>query len=289
MRLSTVLFILLAGASTVRSAEAQGAADPAAVVRPASLREATDLGLKLIGVFDDQTGEWLDQVVVRDTVGNETATSKIGVATLNALEPVAGVFLLELRKPGYQPQRVRLRADTSAQVLIALRRVASAATPLAPIVTTARSTLQSDAGMAEGFFNRCQLGAACVGPSDIERRPTAQLADLLAVVPGVHRNCTGTSGITSRSASRINGIVDVASCKITMTGINSSICTPYFFINGFLWVPATGQGDVQSQVDKAVDYSRVTGVEVYLTMESKPARFDPGGWVSCGSIVIWMR
>lgn len=285
---------ILAAPFHSRTAAAQGGADTAVIVKPASASEAAALGLKLIGVFDGNTGAWIARAVVRDTLGHETITSDIGVATLNALTPVAGFFVLEIGKPGYEPTRLRVRGDTTTQVLVALQPH-SAAT-LAPVVTTAKRRMELDPGASEGFFDRCQLGAACVGPAEIARHPTARLAELLAQTPGVHRNCTDRGSANGFGVDVLGGrqtrssVTDVSTCKITMSRVGSPpICQPYYFVNGLFWNPKTGNGDAQTQVDKAVDYSRVTGIEVYLTDQPKPPKFDVRIGGECGAIVIWMR
>lgn len=263
------------------------------IVRPATASEATALGLKLIGVFDANTGAWIAHAVVRDTLGNETTTSDIGVATLNALTAVAGYFVVEIAKPGYEPTRLRLRGDTTTQVMVALQP--QSVGTLAPVVTTAKRRIELDPGASEGFLNRCQLGAACVGPAEIARHPTARIAELLAQTPGVHRNCTDRGGpagfgvdVTGQQG-RSSG-AGASTCKITMSRVGSPpICQPYYFVNGLFWNPKTGIGDAQTQVDKAVDYSRVTGIEVYLTDQPKPPKFDVRIGGECGAIVIWMR
>jgi len=272
------------------SAVAQASPDTGVtIVKPASAREAMQLGLKLIGVFDDSTGQWVDRAVVRDTLGHETTTSSIGVATLNALTPLAGYFVLEVRKPGYQSAHLRLRADTSTQFMVALHSNPLGATQLAPVVTTARAQMQADPGLSEGFATRCQIGAACVGPADIARRPTAVISDLLAQTQGVHRNCTGTDGIRG-SRFRTDGLSEVAACKITMNAPTvTGTCDPYYFVNGMLWETKTGNGDMQAQIEKAIGFDRLTGIEVYLTDQAKPPKFDVRIPAPCGAIVLWTR
>ena len=259
------------------------------IITPASASEASRLGLKLIGVFDDSTGDWIARAIVRDTLGHEATTSPIGVATLNVLTPLAGYFVLEIRKPGYESAHLRLRADTAAQFLVALHANPLGATALDPVVTTARQRLDRDPGLRERFLTRCQIGAACVGPAEIARRPTSVISDLLAQTPGVHRNCTGTAGITG-GRYRTNGLSEVATCKISMSAPTvSGSCDPYYFVDGVPWETKVGNGDVQSQIEKSVDFSKLTGIEVYLTDQAKPAKFDVRIPVGCGAIVLWTR
>src|SRR6185312_6643728 len=79
---------------------------------PRSVDAAKAAGMKLLGLYDNDDGHWIAGATIRDTLGYEAVTSRIGVAALNALTPIAGYYLLEIRKPGYSPRFLRLRDDT---------------------------------------------------------------------------------------------------------------------------------------------------------------------------------
>ena len=241
-----------------------------------TLGDAEAAGLKLIGVFDAGDGHWISGATVRDTLGGETTTSSIGVAALNNLTPLVGYYILEIRKPGYAPRRLRLRADTTAEVLASLEpNPLGSGTTLAAVVVTARRRLVEDAGKREGFITRCESGLiACVGRSELDRHPTGGPGALLNHVEGIHLECRNSR----------NG------CAVQMHPIaGKAYCTPQFFLNGLPWDPGTGQ----AQLDKFLNSSNIDGVEVYVPTAPHPARFNPASHFdptgSCGSIVIWTR
>lgn len=116
---------------------------------------------RLIGVLDAQTGDWIDRAVVRDTLGDETTTTRFGVATLNVLNAIAGYYLIEVRKEGHAPRRLRLRADTTFEIILPLQPNAlGSATQLPAMVTTERRRMYQDAGERRGFLERCRATTA---------------------------------------------------------------------------------------------------------------------------------
>jgi hypothetical protein len=256
----------------------------------------TDTGrvepLRLIGVLDAKTGDWINRAIVRDTLGTETQTTRYGVATLNVLTPIAGFYLLEIRKEGYIPRRVRLRADTSYQLMFALQpNPLGDATQLPAVVTTARQRLERDPGEYSGFFDRCQVKSVqCVGLGDIDRRPTANLDVMLANKAGLHRECRQKARRTTGRKGQASAFdEDVGSCIIMMHTASPppTYCVPTYFVDGYEWFPVDGAP--QGEIDKYFPPLRIAGIEVYLTKEPVPPRFETLAFPGCGTIVIWTR
>jgi hypothetical protein len=248
--------------------------------------------LRLIGVLDATSGDWIDRAVVRDTLGNETTTTRYGVAALNVLTSIAGFYLLEIRKEGYAPRRIRLRADTTIELMLALQRnPLGDATKLPAVVTTERRRIQQDSGQRSGFFNRCQAKTTqCVGRAELDRRSTSTLDNLLSMKDDIHRNCqealqgpVWTPGPTTKPDD------DLIGCLIQMH-IRAGFgvyCTPTYFIDGFEWQSLGGTA--QAQIDKFLPPNKIEGIEIYLPMSPTPVRFAPPWNSDCGSIVIWTR
>ncbi len=268
-------------------ARAQTTRDSVVPPQP-SLAQVKAMGLKLLGVLDDSTGAWVADATVRDTVGNEVRTTRNGLAALNNLAAVYGFYFLEIRKEGYAPRRIKLRADSASEFMVALTpRALGDATALPAVVTTAAARLDRDDGQRDGFIRRCELGAKCIGRRELDLHPTQKLADLLSNTRGIHRTCT--------SAARLRGspVDDVPICLVEMfeslpTDVRHPYCAPNYFVDGILWNPRTGNGNSQAQLDRALDTSRIASMEVYLANEPTPARFVvPGS--KCGAIVIWTR
>ncbi|MEO6879277.1 MAG: hypothetical protein ABI205_12410 [Gemmatimonadaceae bacterium] len=257
------------------------------VIQPTSIAGAEAAGVKLLGVFDASTGDWIDRATVRDTLGNQTQTSKIGVAALNVLSPVVGYYMFEVRKEGYASQRYRLRADTAAEFLVSLTpNPLGHATALPAMLTTdRREMLDRDPGLRAGFFVRCEAAVVhCVGPKDLERRPTDRLGDLLTNLQGVHRTCT----TVRMPAFNPPPQKAVSNCIIQMKPIAGPplFCTPTYFLNGVRW-DALG-GSSQAQLDQFLNASIIDGIEVYLSDAPIPGRFYVPQ-TECGAVVIWSR
>lgn len=305
MRLASCLVMLLAAVSAPTAGAQSTPPAPAEPVVVTTAREATALGIRLIAVMDDSTGAWLENVVIRDTLGHEVRTSKTGLATLNLLSEVYGYYILEARREGYEPRRLKLRADTAKEVMVSLKpRRLSAATGLPAVVVTERASLRLNDGAREGFAQRCDMGARCVGPAEIDRHPTQPIADLLAATDGIHRMCTGSNSIgpdpnamwekqlKSSRALRTNALDEVPTCRIEMLeslpkNVAHPYCVPNFLING-IPLPDSATDTGQTYIDKFFTGEKIAGIEVYPANEPAPARFVISG-STCGTIVIWTR
>jgi hypothetical protein len=263
---------------------------------PRTLHGQVDTGLvqplRLIGVLDAATGDWINRAVVRDTLGDETFTTRFGVATLDVLTPIAGFYLLEIRKEGYVPRRIRLRADTSYEIMFALQpNPLGNATQLPAVVTTERQRLQNDPGERRGFFDRCQIKTVqCVGRAELDRRPTGTLDNVVGMKSGVHRECAATNHGAVWNPEPTSSFDDqLFGCLLQMrTPVPPPMfCTPTYYVDGFEWLPLAGRS--QAQIDKFLPPQRIEGIEVYLPNEPHPPRFTPPLYNSCGMIVIWTR
>ena len=249
--------------------------------------------LRLIGVLDAKTGDWINRATVRDTLGTETQTTRYGVATLNVLTPIAGFYLLEIRKEGYTPRRVRLRADTTYQIMFTLEpNPLGEATQLPAVVTTAAKQLQADAGQLSGFVERCQIvSVQCLGRADLDKRPTGNLDAVLAMKTGLHRDCRGKPQRTRVGMRDDNPPFDddLTGCLVQMRAASPppTYCTPTYFVDGYEWFPFGGPA--QGQIDKYYPPQRIAGIEVYLTNEPIPPRFSTSFFTGCGAVVIWTR
>jgi hypothetical protein len=268
--------------TTAKSASRDSAS---ANVPVATIAQAEASGIKLLGISDANTGGWIDHATVRDTLGDETLTSDIGVAALSELRPLMGYYMLEVRKPGYTPQRFKLKADTSEEFLVSLTPNPLGQATVLPAMTTtaAMQSLERDPGLRQGFFTRCQSAfAACVGPKDVELRPTEQLEGLVANTHGITIKCPTTRGPG-----------DDATCLIKMLSwpilpgskpVPDGLCNPTFFLNGREWSALAGGS--QQQLNQFVVPANIDGIEIYLSGQPRPIRWAvPNS--NCGAIVIW--
>lgn len=294
------LAITAVGFSQVAAQTQPARPDSAVVVNPTSAAQAVSLGVKLLGIYDSKTGSWIDHATVRDTLGNEVTSTRNGIAPLNALSPLVGVYLVEVRKEGYAPRRLRIPADSGSEFMIGLEpNPLGDVARLPAVVTTDRAALQRDPGLSDGFFHRCELGATCIGRKDLDLRPSEKLAEMLGTKKGIHRDCSSPYGAGSAKGARDirNNAADYyPGCTIMMlaptTTGGSPYCTPTYYLNGIEWQPQHGGGgSAQNQLDDVVNPTTISGIEVYLTEDVKPARYEkpPVNGMRCGSVVIWTR
>lgn len=276
---------------TVRQPPTEASLRADTVSTPRTALDAEAKGMKLLGLYDNGDGHWIAGATIRDTLGNEAVTSRIGIAALTTLTPIAGYYLLEIRKPGYSPRWLRLRNDTTSEILAALAPNPLGGTLLAPTVVTADRKLAYDAGQREGFIDRCQTGLiSCVGRAVLDKHTTGNLDTFLDHVDGIKRVCMGRTiaELNPRAVASSNGAAPAAgSCPIYMEPIGSNACKPNYVVNGFDWAPL-GR-DPQAELDQFLNSATIEGMEVYLPGHPVPKRFDPKPFSDCGVIVIWTR
>ncbi|HEY4217888.1 MAG TPA: carboxypeptidase-like regulatory domain-containing protein [Gemmatimonadaceae bacterium] len=228
-------------------------------------------GPALLHVFDQATRAPIDRAAIRDTLGNQMQTSSTGTAVLNALRPIAGYYMLEVRKPGYAPQRFKLRADTAAEFVVAITpsRLGSTAT-LPTVEVNATRLMWSDAGVKEGFFARCERAVpSCVGRKMLDSHPALGLGTLILQAPGMH----------CHFVARSTGVPD--GCIPEMyPQFGARSCEPVYFLDGYR-VPLY---NINSMFDPKHTY----GIEIYRSGIARPERFDTPGY-DCGAILIWTQ
>lgn len=210
-----------------------------------------------------------------------------GVAALNGLSPVIGVYLIEIRKAGYAPKQVRIGVDAGSEFLVALTpKPLGSVAELPAVITTAKQSIYKDDGLRDGFFHRCELGVKCLGRKDFDMRPIESVPEQLSRVPGIRSACIhpyATGGMKGAGDIRQNSIGYSGSCGIRMRAAirdhGISYCSPAWFLNG---LPTIAPPPPTTQI---------AGMEVYLTNDPTPARYrvPPTGGPSCGAIVVWTR
>jgi hypothetical protein len=283
VRMALVPILLAASAATAgaqRDTLAKSATpDTVSATQPVTVAGAEAAGMKLLGVFDATTGEWIHGATVRDTLGDQTVTSDVGVASLEVLSPLLRVYMLEIRKEGYAPAHFKLRADTASEFLVSLtRNPLGQAKSLPGMVTTARQSLNEDPGLREGFFKRCQLAPdVCIGRRILDAHPTGHLADVVGNLPGIRRACPPERSLTACWFQML---------KFPIEPYPNEHCIPTFYLNGNEWAALGGQ--TQAQLDQFFVPEHIEGIEVYLSGQPRPLRWTiPGS--SCGVVVIWTR
>jgi hypothetical protein len=232
---------------------------------------------RIIGIFDSRTGEPLRAVQVRDLFsGDYVVTTVTGSARLDFLTFKGTAAMIELRKLGYRAKELVLdHRDT-----VAITELLEPAVTLAPVVTTESYRIDRDAGKWEGLAERCRSkSVTCIGGEELEKMPSANLADFLIRADGV---TIGACGAGRR-----------AQCgRIAMRSpvIPPSYCQPTFFVDGYEWdshmSPPT---DLTPHKPAQGPYTpgNVKAVEVYPPERPRPLRFE--GDPACGAVVIWTK
>jgi len=256
----------------------------------APLRAQTGHSVRMIGVYDAQTGEPIPEVQVRDAFsGSFVVTSATGTARLDFITYRGIAAIVELRKMGYEAKQVVVSQDTAS-----VTEVLTRATQLAPMVTTETYRLDLDPGLRGGFEQRCEAKlVTCYRDDDLAKHAVGNVADLLIHAYGIVLGSCGTGatislgrGVADRSRSTQCG-------KIAMRPLTipPAFCSPTIFVDGHEW-PATGGPAIDLSPGKpstaALDPTAITKIEVYPSEKPRPLRFQ-GSDPTCGAVVIWTK
>jgi hypothetical protein len=234
---------------------------------------------RLLGVFDQNTGEPVIGVQVRDEFsGTYALTTATGTVRLSFLSFRGNAAAVRLTKIGYEPKTVLLAQADTAPLTEVLERVPM----LAPMVTTERYRLDRDEGRWDGFSRRCeQRTVTCFTESTLAAKPSSNMADFLIDAPGVTIGACGPDKTRNGQCGRLS---------MHSATIPPAYCEPSIFIDGFLWNPhMTSPIDMQPEAPPSAPFTpaNVKGVEVYPSEVPRPIRFE--GDPICGAIVIWTK
>ena len=233
---------------------------------------------RILGVFDETTGEPVDSVRVLDVLnGNSSLTTRTGTVALFFLPD--GGSLVRLQKIGYEPQTLPVAispADT-APVTLTLRRL----TQLSPVVTKANSTPQYISPALRGFEERRRSGFGYfVGDSVLRANEGRLLANLLA--------------------SRMPGFITRPGRASATYLWQSPRCVgggpPQVYLDGVPMPPDIlgGRTSRSGSVDNLpinltnFDVSSLAGVEWYPDGTSTPVEFNHTS-ARCGALLLWTR
>ncbi len=271
MRFLSAIALLVAGIAVAPVASAQ---------RPA-----------LLGVYDAQTGAPIQGAVVRDTLGAQALTSADGVVALTYVNAIGPFVLLEIRKVGYRPLHVKVRADSLRDRTELLEPLPlGEANALPAVVTTAKYNVRLDSGLWNGFAARCTVETVrCFKFDELAERPSDALVDFLDRAGGMTPQCgtTMTRGARPRRVTGSGGRT-LDCVKMRGTGVLAAkLCVPTYYLDGF----ARGNAEnTLDQIEESLNPGDVKGIEVYMSGDPVPARWDGGGGnVGCGAVVIWTK
>lgn len=231
-----------------------------AQTRPPVDSAATIRG-RLLGVYDNESGEPIADAVVTDAVtGDHALTSRTGTVSLWFVKATGSI--VQVRKLGYEPWSALVDPTEPTPITVTLKRV----TTLAAVVTTARHDMVKDAGDRDGIGVRCENPhVTCTRATELAQLPSRTLGDFVVKAPGV---------------------IGPGIMMHTTTG---GVCKPTYFVDGMVWnrrEPPIGNPNVPPAAGVYAT-SDVVAIEVYETGVSRPLRFS--GDPRCGAIVIWTK
>lgn len=232
---------------------------------------------RIIGVYDEATGDPIDSVRVLDVLnGNSSLTTRTGTVSLFFLPD--GGSLVRLQKIGYEPQTLTVAispADT-VPLTLTLRRLAQ----LSPVVTQANSVPRHISPALQGFEERRKIGFGYfLGDSVLRANEGRLLANVLM--------------------SRMPGImVKPGRASATYLG-QSPRCVgggpPQVYLDGVPLSPdIPGGRATSSSIDNLpfnltnFDVSSLAGVEWYPDGASTPMEFNHTS-ARCGALLLWTR
>jgi hypothetical protein len=191
-----------------------------------------------------------------------------------------GEFRLRVSSLGYARLLSRAERIEAGETLSLVLSVHPSAIALAPLEVTGSERFTSP--VLATFYARAErgVGGVFLTRDDIDRLQPRRLSELLATVPGVRMDASGTLGaspgvLLSRSPS----------------GVGGRPCPVQIFLDGVPVGRNTGIGarsPYAVQVDPLARPEEVEGIEIYPSLGQVPAEFLTQD-ARCGVVAIWRR
>jgi hypothetical protein len=261
--LSRIVFLALLATSSL-------AAQDASRVNPQPASAAAYRN-RLLGAFDEQSGEPIEGLEVIDLASGTTArTTKTGTVSLAFLTD--GTSLVRLRKLGYAPMTMSVAispADTSPLTIVMKRSAQEL-----PAVVTKDSASPYISPALRGFDERMRahLGGQFVAESSLRKMDSDVLSDVLRRFHGATlvRGGHFVSTRKSKPGPVLRSVTPGLNCYVAVyeNGIKRASLGPIDF-------------------DK-VNVSDYAGVEFYAGPETYPAWISPTD-NDCGVLLLWLR
>ena len=247
---------------------------------PPAARVATDslaYRHRLLGVFDERTGDPLQGAEVRDmysgTVALTTATGTVSLAFLPA-----GRTLVVIRKLGYLPRSVFVtisRTDTAALTLLLAPQPVTL-----PTVTTTDSADSHLPPVLREFERRRRAGQGrFISEAQLRARDGQQMSTVLAALPGLSVHSGSVVGTRGTSAGPV----------IMSAG---TACYATVYQDGAMIYQAAFQLQTRAP-QPPPDFSRLSAdlysaVEFYASPAEYPPSISPTN-NNCGVLMLWTR
>ncbi|HEY4306873.1 MAG TPA: hypothetical protein VGM82_20550 [Gemmatimonadaceae bacterium] len=241
-----------------------------AVVRAQSPNALPSYRLRILGVFDTQSGEPVEGAEVIDLLGKVTAkTTATGTVTLSYLPE--GETLLRIRKLGFDVSTmlVSISPDDTIPVTVLLKRTGQ----LLPTVFTTDSSVKTviSPGLREFELRRLRGGGYFVREAEMRKHDTKMMTSVARTIPGLKVLCnrTGTSCIPA--SGRQTG----------RTAMTNGGCAADIYVDGLLSNPADNNLE-RMRVDQ------FAAAEFYTGGAQTPSQYNKTG-ANCGVLLLWTR
>lgn len=232
---------------------------------------------RILGVFDDDSGEPIEGVEVIDVLnGNSALTTKTGTVTLAFLPD--GGSMVRLRKVGYGVQTftVPISPADTAPITIMMNK----ATTLATVVVT-DSTAHYISPALRGFEERKKAGfGRFIDESEMRKNDNHTMADVLvAHLPGLMVVPAPLGAKFIASSRRMCSGPAMRACR-------NADCYPTVFVDGV-------RANLGTNPSLPPDWGKISptdyaAVEFYAGGASAPAEFS-GTNNECGILLLWSR
>jgi hypothetical protein len=267
-RVMLVTSILVLPPTTAVAQSSPPPASPASLVR---------YRLRVLGVFDEATGEPVEGAEVGDILtGASALTTKTGTVSLFFLPDGGG--LVRIRKLGYASTSLAVRISPADTVPITI--LLTRAVELPAVVTRDSAVHHTSPGM-RGFDERQRAGFGhFVTEAELRKADDRKLGDVIrARVPGLVL-VPGAGGAAYMVAQR--------NCQ---TDAKRGPCsTPRCYVHVYLDGALIDNGDRASlRTDfSRMDVNQLGGVEYYADGASVPVQYSTTG-ADCGVLLLWER
>jgi hypothetical protein len=273
---------LLLAALTVGAAAASGAGNAASAQTARSDTTSKPANnayrYRVLGVFDDATGDPIEGVEVSDVLtGNKSLTTSTGTVSL-LFVPDGGGFI-RLRKVGYEMQTmpVAIAPSELTPVTVVLRRAAM----LDKVVVTDSAARHLSPGLRQFEEHRRNGTGQYIAQADLRKQDTKSLASVFSGKFNGVQSLAGRAGASYLVSSRkqCNGPA--------LRQCTRPDCYVTVYLDGVRLFDNTMGAGVLPDFSRmnASDYS---GAEFYPGGEALPAGFSPTN-ADCGTLLLWSR
>ena len=227
--------------------------------------------LRILGVFDEASGEPVEGADVIDVLSNTKAiTTKTGTVSLFFLPD--GGSMVRIRKVGYEPQTFMVAIDSANKTPITVL-LKPAGTTLPTVTVTDSAPLRLTPRLREFEEHRKTGFGHFIGEEVFRKNESTSMANLLI------------SRLPLQTVETSTGAILLASTRTPCGGLALSVCArPNCFVRIYIdGVTVAGAQDMGRM--SAMDFA---AAEFYPGGAILPAGYSPTG-SQCGTLILYTR